>query len=127
MGPGQQKRDLLNQRMEDLGIRKSDLQERFIKSSGRGGQKVNKSSSAVFIRHVPTGISVKCGRERSQDLNRFLALRRLVERLEVAYGRIPDKRNDRFEKIRRQKKKRQRRAAYKYGSLPLSQDSSFTQ
>ena len=72
----------LEKKMASLGIKESDLEEKFIRSSGKGGQKVNKTSSCAYIKHNPTGIEVKCQKERSQSLNRFLARRRLVEKIE---------------------------------------------
>jgi len=68
--------------MAELGIREEDLVERFIRGSGPGGQKINKTSSCVVIRHRPTGIEVRCARERSQARNRWLARWELCERLE---------------------------------------------
>ena len=117
MGPGQEKIDVLNARMVRLGIRKEEIQERFIKSSGRGGQKVNKTSSAVFLRHLPTGITVKCGKTRSQALNRFLAMRRLVEAVEKYQTGAPTVQDIRRAKIRKQKKKSRSRAVVKYKDL----------
>jgi len=69
-------------RLDRLGVRDQDLEETFVRSRGHGGQKVNKTSSAVQLRHLPTGILVKVQRERSQVLNRFLARRLLAEKLE---------------------------------------------
>lgn len=115
-GPGQDKIDALSRRMARLGMDKKDIRERFVKSSGRGGQKVNKTASAAFVQHLPTGISVKCGSERSQRLNRFLALRRLVEKLEHRQGIGTGVADARLDKIRRRKKKRRKRAADKYGT-----------
>jgi protein subunit release factor B len=90
MGPSKEKQAALEKRMKDAGIRRSDIQERFIKSSGRGGQKLNKTSSAVFLKHLPTSVTVKCGTSRSRHLNRFLALRRLVDRIEASMaGKAP--------------------------------------
>ncbi|MCA1784852.1 MAG: peptide chain release factor-like protein, partial [Desulfobacteraceae bacterium] len=80
-GPSEKKLAALTQKLTELEIRKADLEEKFIKASGRGGQKVNKSASAVFIRHNPTGLSVKMGKHRSLHLNRFLALRALAEKI----------------------------------------------
>ena len=114
MGPGQKKMDALNARMIRLGIRKEEIQEKFIKSSGHGGQKVNKTSSAVFLRHLPTGILVKCGKSRSQTLNRFLAMRRLVEAVEKYQTAAPTVQDVRRAKIRKQKKKSRSRAVAKY-------------
>ncbi len=103
----------LSERMLKLGISEDDLEEKFIRASGPGGQKVNKTSSCVFLRHRPTGLIVKCQRERSRELNRLLARRRLVERLEsIRLGRLSAERQRR-EKIRRQKRRRSRRAKAK--------------
>ncbi|MBU4343603.1 MAG: peptide chain release factor-like protein, partial [Candidatus Omnitrophica bacterium] len=59
----------LKTKMALLGIKEADLEEKFIRSSGKGGQKVNKSSTCVYLKHKPTGIEVKCQKERSQVLN----------------------------------------------------------
>jgi peptide chain release factor len=72
----------LLRRMIELQIFERDLEERFIKGSGPGGQKKNKTSNAVYLRHLPTGIEIKCQRERSQSVNRYLARRELCDRLE---------------------------------------------
>jgi len=117
VGPGKQKVDELNARMVRLGIGKEEIQERFIKSSGRGGQKVNKTCSAVFLRHLPTGIIVKCGKTRSQSLNRFLAMRRLVDAVEKCQTGTSTIQDGRRAKIRKQKKKNRSRAAAKYKAL----------
>lgn len=113
MGPDKKKLDELGQRMADLGIHRQDLEEKFVKSSGRGGQKVNKTSSAVFIRHIPTGISVKCGKHRSQHLNRFLALRSLVDRLETQMTGSCSRQTRTIQKIRKQKQRQKRKALNK--------------
>lgn len=99
--------------MEALKVYEKDITEKFIRSSGKGGQKVNKSSSRVYLKHIPTGIEVKCQKEREQALNRFHARRILVERIEeIIKGRESAKRQ-RIEKIRRQKRKRSKRAKEK--------------
>jgi protein subunit release factor B len=72
----------LEEKMRAMGIREEDLVERFVRSRGHGGQKVNKTSTCVWLLHVPTGLEVKCMESRSQSLNRFLARRRLVEKIE---------------------------------------------
>jgi protein subunit release factor B len=96
--------------MDSLGIKESDLEEKFIRSGKKGGQKVNKTSSCVYLIHRPTGIEVKCQEERSQVLNRFFARRILVNKIEsVILGRESAARKE-VEKIRRQKRKRSRRA-----------------
>ncbi len=78
----QEKETALRERMERLGVREEEFRETFIRSSGPGGQKVNKTSSCVYLVHLPTGLSVKCQQERSQTLNRFLARRLLLDRIE---------------------------------------------
>ncbi len=99
--------------MDLLGIKEADLEEKFIHSSKKGGQKVNKTSACVYLKHKPTGIEVKCQKERSQALNRFLARRILVNKIEsLVLGRKAEERKE-IEKIRRQKRKRSRRAKEK--------------
>src|ERR687897_3632837 len=78
-----EKEKLLQSRMQVLGVREQDLEEQFVRSSGAGGQKANKVSTCVVLHHRPTGIRVKCQRERSQALNRFLARRILLEKVEA--------------------------------------------
>jgi protein subunit release factor B len=103
----------LQDRMERFGIKESDILERFVRSQGHGGQKVNKTSTCVYLKHLPTGIEVKCQQERSQSLNRFLARRILVEKIEsVVLGEESEKQQQ-IEKIRRQKRKRSKRAKEK--------------
>jgi peptide chain release factor len=110
----QEKNRWLKERMETLGIYEQDIEERFIRSSGSGGQKVNKTSTCVYLKHIPTGIEVKWMEERSQSLNRFLARRELVRRVERISGQLtPEK--IRVEKIKRQKLRRKRRTKLKYG------------
>lgn len=108
-----EKETALQERMEKLGVQESDLQETFIRSSGPGGQKVNKTSSAVFLVHLPTGLSVKCQQERSQVLNRFLARRILLDRIEELKTGAVAAEKARIEKLRRQKQRRTRRAKEK--------------
>ncbi|MDT8380000.1 MAG: peptide chain release factor-like protein [Desulfotignum sp.] len=112
-GPGEKKLAALEQKLAELGICKTDLEEKFIRASGRGGQKVNKSSSAVFIRHKVTGLSVKVGRHRSQHLNRFLALRALAEKIEAHQAGRDSAQTEQIQKIRRQKQRRKRKARRK--------------
>ena len=100
----------LAERMLALGVREQDLDEQFVRSSGAGGQNVNKVSSCVVLHHRPSGIRVKCQQERSQALNRFLARRILLDKIEVKVSSVKTAEEQRIEKIRRQKRKRSRRA-----------------
>lgn len=99
--------------MKRLGVSEADFDEHFVRSSGAGGQKVNKSSTCVVLKHKPTGIEVKCQIERSQALNRFLARRILVEKLERQILGAKSDAERRAWKIRKQKQKRSRRAKEK--------------
>ncbi len=99
----------LKERMLALNIRPEDLEESFIKGGGHGGQKVNKSNNCVYLKHLPTGVAVKCHVERSRELNRFLARRELCDALErIANGIAPNKAKL-IQKMRRQKDRRKRR------------------
>ncbi len=104
-----EKEAALRRQMESLRIHEADLRERFIRGSGSGGQKINKTSSCVYLMHVPSGIEVKCQRARSQSLNRFLARRELCEQLRERIEGEMSKRQQAREKIRRQKRRRSRR------------------
>jgi len=108
----EEKNRWLHLKMTELGVREEDLAETFVRSSGNGGQHVNKTSSCVQIKHKPTGIQVTCMRERSQSVNRFLARRELLEQIETASGVITPEMK-RIEKLRRQKDRRRRRATIK--------------
>ncbi len=104
-----QKEQALRERMARLGLRETDLEENFIKGSGAGGQKINKTASCVWLRHRPSGIEVKCQRERSQALNRFFARRLLCDEWETRQRGAASARQQAIEKIRRQKRRRSRR------------------
>jgi len=100
-------------RMERLGIGDRDLVEKFVRSGGKGGRNVNSVATCVYLKHLPTGFEVKCQRERSQALNRFLARRILVEKLEAKIKGEENAEEQRVAKIRRQKRKRSKRAKMK--------------
>lgn len=108
-----EKEKALEERMRLLGVSEEDLRETFVRSSGPGGQKVNKTSSCVHLVHLPTGLAVKCQQSRSQTMNRFLARRLLLDRLERIQKGIVEAEKKRIEKIRRQKRRRSRRAKEK--------------
>ena len=99
--------------MESLNIREEEIRESFIRSGGKGGQHVNKVSTCVYLKHIPTGIEVKCQEDRSQSLNRYRARVLLVKKIDqMIKGRESEERQ-KIEKIRRQKRKRSKRAKEK--------------
>jgi len=103
----------LSDRMEKLGIREEDLIEKFILGSGSGGQKVNKTHSCVYLKHIPSGIEIKCQWDRSRDLNRYLARKELCEKLEQRLFKEKSSKQMAFEKIRRQKRRRSKKSKEK--------------
>lgn len=104
----EEKNRWLQQKMAQLNVREKDLEEHFIRSSGNGGQHVNKTSSAVQLRHIPSGICVSASQERSQSVNRFLARRELLERIEAQSGVLTSEMR-RIVRLRKQKDRRRRR------------------
>jgi protein subunit release factor B len=97
-------------KMARLGIHERDLEESFVCSGGPGGQNVNKVATCVVLKHRPTGLFIKCQRERTQALNRYWARRMLAEKLETQILGRESAEAQRIAKIRRQKRKRSRRA-----------------
>ena len=120
----EKKEKALLDRMCELNVKENDLEESFIRSSGPGGQKVNKTSSCVFLRHIPTDITVKYQKERSQSLNRFFARRTLLEQIELKQkgSIIEDKK--RIEKIKSQKRKKRKRTNEKLKAIKPKQSDS---
>ncbi len=104
-----EKLKVLQEQLERLEIKESDLEESFIRGSGPGGQKINKTASCVRLRHLPTGIEIRCQKTRSQSMNRFYARRELCERLAALVRQEKTKKQQAAEKIKRQKRRRSRR------------------
>ena len=115
------KEKALLERMRELNVKEDDLEERFIRSSGPGGQKTNKTSSCVCLRHIPTDITVKYQRERSQALNRFFARRTLLDQIERTQKGFIEEDQKRIEKIRSRKRKKRKRAGEKLSALKSKQ------
>jgi protein subunit release factor B len=107
------KEQALAERMQGLGIREEDIEESFVRSSGKGGQNVNKVATCVVIFHRPSGTQVKCQRERSQALNRFHARQLLADKIERQILGAASAEAQRIAKLRRQKRRRSRRAREK--------------
>ncbi|HON91624.1 MAG TPA: peptide chain release factor-like protein [Sedimentisphaerales bacterium] len=103
------KQQELEARMAKVGLREQDLLEKFIHSGGPGGQRVNKTCSCVYLKHLPSGLEVKMQRDRQQRLNRYYARKRLCEILEERYFGTKSAGAVRSEKIRKQKQRRRRR------------------
>jgi protein subunit release factor B len=96
--------------MAALGVRESDIEETFVRSGGHGGQNVNKSATCVMLLHRPTRLQVKCQTTRQQGLNRFIARRLLLDKIEELQTEKVAAEKSRSEKIRRQQRKRSRGA-----------------
>jgi protein subunit release factor B len=105
-----EKETQLTQRMAALGVREADIDETFVRSGGHGGQNVNKTSTCVMLLHRPTGLQVKCQATRQQGLNRFIARRLLLDKVEALKRGYVTAERARIEKIRRQKRRRSRRS-----------------
>lgn len=107
-----EKLNKLKEEMQRLNIQEKDIMEKFILSGKKGGQKANKSHNAVYLKHIPTSIEIKCNETRERELNRFLARRLLCEKVEeLLFG--TSERLKRIEKIKKQKAKRRKRAEIK--------------
>lgn len=116
-GVRREKEERLSERMKELGIREEDILETFIRSGGPGGQSVNKTATCVRIKHIPTGIVVKSQEGRSQGLNRFLARRLLVSRLERTLLGKDSPEEETRRKIRKQKQRSRRRTKKKLSQM----------
>lgn len=108
-----EKKEALQEQMERLHISEKDLVEKFILGRGKGGQKINKNASCVYVKHLPTGIEVKCQKDRKRELNRFLARRILCEKIAKQTHQEITEKEQALKKIARQKKRRSRRSKEK--------------
>lgn len=102
------KQSALEKQFERLNIKESDILEKFIHSSGHGGQNLNKVATCVYLKHIPTSIEIKCQKHRTQLLNRYSARQMLAERIEGIILGAKSKKIKEIEKIRRQKEKGQK-------------------
>ncbi len=98
----------ISEKLAALGVRASEVEEKFVRGTGPGGQKINKTSSTVWLRHGPTGIEVRCQRERSQTANRELAWVELVTKLGARKARAAAAAVDAREEERRRTRQKSR-------------------
>ena len=103
----------LRQQMHVLEISENDLIEKFIIGTGHGGQKLQKTASCVYLKHLPTGLEIKCQKSRMREENRFHARRRLIDKIEEQRFEKLSHQQQEAEKIRRQKRRRSRRSKQK--------------
>jgi len=112
-GVRKEKQKALEEKMQKYGVREEDLVEKFIRARGPGGQNINKVATCVYLKHLPTGFEVKMQKARSQALNRFLARRELMRKIENYVLGKESEEEKRREKIQRAKQRRSRRAKKK--------------
>lgn len=113
MAINKDKLERLAEWMLKLQINEEDLIEKFIIGSGKGGQKLHKTASTVYLKHLASGIEIKCQESRSREDNRYFARERLCEKIHSILSNEKTKEQQKIEKIKRQKKRRSRRAQQK--------------
>ena len=105
--------DKLMEKMNTLHIDEKELIEKFILGNGKGGQKLQKTASTVYLKHLPTGLEIKCQESRGREDNRYFARMRLCEKLQAIYSDEKTKEQQHIEKVKRQKKRRSRKSKQK--------------
>lgn len=118
MAVSKEKKIALLKLMEKLHVQEGDLEEKFVISSGKGGQNLQKTSNCVYLKHIPSEIEVKCQKDRSRELNRFLARRLLCEKLEEQMHGKESKKQLLIKKIQKQKKRRARKSKSQENMYP---------
>ena len=108
-----EKAEALKTKMKKLNIKEEDLVEKFILGSGRGGQKIQKTHSCVYLKHIPTGIAIKCQKERSRELNRYIARKEHCSKIEQKLFNEKSEKQKKMYKIKKQIKRRSRKAKQK--------------
>ncbi|MFH2204878.1 MAG: peptide chain release factor-like protein [Elusimicrobiota bacterium] len=104
----------LKERIVRLRIDLNAIAEGFTKGGGKGGQKVNKTSNCVVLRYPPLELTVRCAKERRRTVNRFLALRELVDQIEMQVSPATSQRLKDVEKLRKKKKRKRRNSLMKH-------------
>ncbi|MFH1726305.1 MAG: peptide chain release factor-like protein [Elusimicrobiota bacterium] len=106
----------LRARIERVGLDLAAVQETFVRGGGKGGQKINKTANCVQLRYPPLGLTIRCQKDRRRSVNRFLALRELVERIETRAAPATSTRVKETERVRKRKARRRGRSRRKYGT-----------
>ena len=114
-GISEGKRSALLARIAALGIDLAVVEEQFVKGGGPGGSKINKTSNCVVLRYAPLDLVVRCQQDRRRSVNRFLALRELVDQIEMRVSPGSSQRLREIDRKRRNKARAGRRARAKHG------------
>ncbi len=107
----------LKTRIQNLGISLDLIEEKFIHGSGKGGQKINKTSNTVMLKYPKLKIVIKCQKERKRSVNRFLALRELIDRIEMNISPETSSKLKKIEKLKKKKSSKKRKSSKKYGNI----------
>jgi protein subunit release factor B len=123
-GISEAKRSALLARVATLGIDLAAVDEQFVKGGGPGGSKINKTSNCVVLRYAPLDLVVRCQQDRRRSVNRFLALRELVDRIEMRVSPGSSQRLREIDRKRRNKARAGRRARAKHGGATPPEEPS---